>query len=234
MFTFLRNIPAKLTVMLMLLATGVSGMVAPDKPRPIRLPHNDVTQLSGIVCGSELQAPENKITAWMERNTPPNRPPNNALSVPPGKTPGNPADNSRNPPSVHADVECKPHQVNDKFAAYHAANCVRAADWQCGRRATRLRAMFDQRPLIIHTNGYKPETAYSLVSIIAAYRTQKGDPVLGANTAQCSLAKGSSKELLDVTCDGKIYRLSYWCPKSSCPRLFSIDGYFVPADAGGL
>lgn len=211
MFTFARNFPAQLTVTLLLLATVIPSMAASEKPRPIRLPRSEVMQLAGIVCGTELEASENRITAWMEQSSPPNR-----------------------PPSVHAEVECKPHQVTDAYAVYHAANCVRAADWQCGRRATRLRATFEQQPMTIHTNGYKPETAYSLVSIIAAYRTQKGDPVLGPKTAQCSLAKGSSKELLDVTCDGKIYRLSYWCPKSSCPRLFSIDGYFVPADAGGL
>ncbi|MGC3981327.1 MAG: hypothetical protein QM808_08720 [Steroidobacteraceae bacterium] len=217
--------PALWFAMLGLLATATTGMAAQEKPRPVRLPPSDSAQLSRIVCGTELNAPENKIMAWMERGGRAGRPP---------MGPGGPNKPPANSPELQADIECKPHQANDKFAVYHTAHCVRAADWQCGRRATLIRTTLEQKPLTINTNGYQAEIAVSLVNRLAAYRTQKGDPVLKPETTQCALIKGPDKDSLDVNCEGRVFRLSYWCPKSSCPRIFAIDGYLVPADVGGL
>lgn len=197
--------------LLFLCAAMPDSMAAADKPAvpktyAHRLSNKEVTELSELVCRRH-GVTHDEINAWTN----------------------NPKD--KNP---HAAVICEPHATMADYAISYRAECRRENQWQCGRSETWLRTTLDSRPVDIATNGYKHDLAYSLVSKIARYRNIKGDLVFEPNTKQCSLSKGPSKELLDITCDGKLFRLSYWCPNSSCPRMFSINGYFVPADGGGL
>lgn len=187
-------------------------VVAADKPAtstktyPRRLSNKELNELSELVC-RKYDTSHDKINGWTDK----------------------PGDKN-----LQAAVSCQPHTTTERYAIFRAAVCQRGEKWQCTRSETWLRTTVDNKSLEIDTNGYQPEIAYTLVSKIAKYRNIKGDLVFEHDTKQCSLSKGPSKELLDITCDGKLFRLSYWCPQSSCPRVFSINGYFVPANGGGL
>jgi hypothetical protein len=194
-------------------------------PRPYRLPRADLVELANLVCMSRHGVPEDRIAAWRE--------PAQSRKDQPRSSP----DAQPPPPSgaaLHASVECKPHETTPQFARFFAAECERTAGWQCARSEVRLRAEIAAHSVTIRTNGYNAELAHDLVTRIFAYHTHKGGPAISPDTAQCSLAKGPEKDMLDVNCDGHIVRLSYWCPQSRCPRVFSIDNYFIPANAAGL
>jgi len=190
---------------------AVNAVGAPRPPpgtSPYRLSRIDITQLTQTVCATESSSRNNVITAW--------------------KT------SRGNSDSAHAFVECSAHRTYTEFEAYHAAHCERTEQWRCGRGETRIHNPQVARRIDIGLGGYNPDIAYQLVNKIAAYRTKKGDAVIDTEDVRCDLAKGPSKELIEVTCKDRVVRISYWCPQSTCPRIFSVNGYFVPADAGGL
>jgi hypothetical protein len=203
-------------------------LAAPELPRPYRLPRHDLAELANLVCTTRHAVPEDRIAAWLTPSAPHQGPFKGQTDSRANNQPNDRRGNLR------ATVDCKPHQVTEQFAVFFAAECERTTSWQCGRSEVRVRVDVDQHPLVIHANGYKPELIYSLISKIVNFRTRNGDPVITGSTRQCSLIGGPSRDLLDLTCDEQLIRLSYWCPQSSCPRIFSIGGYFVPADAGGL
>lgn len=137
-------------------------------------------------------------------------------------------------PKLRAVVDCKPHRELTQYSLSYSAQCERRDRWICGRSELRLRTVINDHPVTIHSNGYNADLAHDLVRRIFAYRTHKGGPAIHPETAMCALTKGPEKDMLDVVCDGHVVRLSYWCPQSSCPRVFSIDGFFIPANAAGL
>ncbi len=190
------------------MAALAADALAPTKTYAYRLSNKDIAELADAVCDARHGVKHDNINAW--------------------------SDKPKDVKNVQATVSCQPHATTEHYAVYYRADCRREEKWACKPSETRLHTTLNSRQIDIVTNGYKPEIAYSLVSKIAAHRNFKGEWVFERNTRECALSKGPSKELLDVTCDGKLFRLSYWCPQSSCPRIFSINGYFVPADSGGL
>lgn len=179
----------------------------PDMP-PYRLSRNDIAELANMACTSEFGSREKVVRAWR---------------APRGDKRG-----------VQAVVECTAHRTYPDFEAYHAAHCERREQWRCGRGETRIRGTQPARRIDIGLGGYNPNIAYELVNKIAAYRTKKGDAVIDTEDIRCDLARDASKEMINVTCKDRAIRISYWCPQSACPRIFSVNGYFVPADSGGL
>ncbi len=201
--------PVVLSVLAMtLVVTHSTAALTLAKTYPYRLSKEDQAELSSKVCTTRYGTKESRIDAWTYK-------------------PGD----KRN---VQASVECTSHRTHSQYELSHVASCERVTTWQCTRGEVRLRGMLDKHKFDIGTGWYNPAVAYDLVSRIAAYRSRKGDAVIDTEDVQCNLAKGPSKELIDIACKDKLVRISYWCPQSSCPRIFSITGYFVPADAGGL
>lgn len=208
----MREAFVKAVVLPLLVFTSIAALAAntPASPNTYtqRLPKKDIAELADAVCGARHGIKHDKINTW--------------------------ADRPKGAKNIHATVTCQPHTTMEHYTVYYQADCRHGEKWECKASETRLHAELDTRQIDIDIRGYQPELAYSLISRIDKYRLPEGDPVLDADTAQCALGKGPAKELLDITCDGKLIRLSYWCPQSSCPRIFWISGYFVPADVGGL
>ncbi len=218
-------VPRWIIITLVLSArTGIAADA--PQPGPYRLQSTDLAELANLVCKTRHDVPEDRITAWWEAAPPFG---NGPVGAPPGAPPRPPVRNS-----LRASVECKPHEVTPQFAKFYTANCVRTTGWQCARSEVLLRADIANHPVTIRTNGYNAELAHDLVTRVFAYRTHKGDPAFNPDTAHCSLGRSREKDMLDINCDGHVVRLSYWCPQSNCPRVFSIDGFFVPANAAGL
>lgn len=196
---------------LVMMLTAVKALGAPAPPAkmpPYRLSRNDMTVLATTACTARYGVKEHQIKAWQSQR-----------------------DNNR---SVQAHVECTAHRTYPEFDAYHTANCELTAQWNCDRGETRIRGTAETQKIDIGLGGHDPNVAYQLVNKIAAYRWKTGDAFIDTHDVRCDLTKGPSKELLNVTCKDQKLRISYWCPQSSCPRIFSVNGFFVPADAGGL
>lgn len=206
--TFVKAAALSVLILISIAALAADAPTASKKTYAHHLSKQDITELADIVCRARHGVNHDKVNAWTEK--------------------------PRDVKNAQATVVCQPHAVTDNYAVYYKADCRHGEKWECKASETRLHAKLDTQRIDIDIRGYQPEIAYSLIRRLDKYRLPKGDPVLTADTAQCALGKGPSKELLDITCDKKLIRLSYWCPQSSCPRIFWISGYFVPADVGGL
>ena len=127
--------------------------------------------------------------------------------------------------SAVAEVHCISHGVFIDNPMHYVVQCTREQrQWLCQGEWTEIIVAAQSDPITVRVEGEIPlGVSYLTINKLAGSGSFQGYPLREALASPCYVHKGTTKEFIDVRCEGWHIIVSLWCPQDDCPRVFSID-----------